>query len=132
MTPATVSRANRRQSTFRCTTWLAADAAVVKLSTACTPADAAAGVTPRLSRSVLEMTPNAMPSAPSTSCAKKPTATNGSASRSEKVEKSNTRARAPAEWMLGSRRPRPKRAHHKGAHGEWRVANRCHFYDRLL
>jgi hypothetical protein len=40
---------------------------VVKLSTVCTPADAAAGAMPRLKSSVLEMTPNAIPSAPSTS-----------------------------------------------------------------
>jgi hypothetical protein len=53
------------------------DTQVVKVSTVCTPAEAAAGATPRLISKVLEMTPNAIPSEPSTSCAAKPAATNG-------------------------------------------------------
>src|SRR5690606_21639543 len=52
---------------------------VVKLSTMCTPAEAVAGGTPStLTSRVLEMTPKAIPSAPSTSWAAKPTAMNGS------------------------------------------------------
>jgi hypothetical protein len=38
----------------------------------CTPADAAAGGTPMLTRIVLEIWPKAMPSAPSISCAVNP------------------------------------------------------------
>jgi hypothetical protein len=49
----------------------------VKLSTACTPADAATGGTPRLINKVLEITPKAIPSAPSISCATKPIAAKG-------------------------------------------------------
>ena len=41
------SRRNSRQSTLRCKTWLTPDAAVVKVSTACTLAEASAGGTPR-------------------------------------------------------------------------------------
>ena len=50
---------------------------MVNVSAACTPADAAAGGTPRLISRVLEIWPKAMPSAPSTSCAAKPIRTNG-------------------------------------------------------
>ena len=58
-------------------TWLIPEAPVVKTSTAWTLAEAAAGGTPRLISRVLEITPNAMPSAPSTSCAAKPTRMKG-------------------------------------------------------
>ena len=57
---------------------------MVKVSTVWTPAEAAAGGTPRLSSRVLEITPNAMPSAPSISWAAKPTAMKGS--RSHQVD----------------------------------------------
>ena len=51
------------------------DAPVVNNSTKCTPADARAGATPMtLTSKVLQMTPKAIPSAPSTNCAAKPTA----------------------------------------------------------
>ena len=45
MTPGIASRANRRQSTFLWRIWLAPDTPVVKVSTVCTPAEAAAGGT---------------------------------------------------------------------------------------
>jgi hypothetical protein len=55
------------------------DAAVVNISTRCTAEDARAGATPSApTMSVLAMTPKAMPSAPSTSCAANPTAMKGS------------------------------------------------------
>ena len=50
---------------------------MVNVSAVCTPADAAAGGTPMLISKVLEICPNAMPSAPSTICAAKPIATKG-------------------------------------------------------
>lgn len=51
------------------------DAPVVNISTKWTAAEARAGATPMtLTSSVLQMTPKAMPSAPSTNCAAKPTA----------------------------------------------------------
>jgi len=51
---------------------------VVKVSTVCTIADACAGGTPiTLTSSVELITPNAIPSAPSTIWAAKPTAMNG-------------------------------------------------------
>ena len=54
------------------------DVAVVKHSTTWTRCEASAGGTPITPTSkVLEMTPKAMPSAPSTACAAKPTAMNG-------------------------------------------------------
>jgi hypothetical protein len=65
-------RKNSRQSTLRWATWLMPDTAVVKVSAVWTPADAAAGGTPMLISKVLEICPNAMPSAPSTICAAKP------------------------------------------------------------
>jgi hypothetical protein len=67
-----------RQLTLRCTAWLMPETAVVKVSTAWTPAEADAGGTPSESSKVFEMTPNAMPSAPSTICAAKPTAAKAS------------------------------------------------------
>jgi len=60
-------RANSFQSTLRAIVWLTPETAVVAISTVCTPAEAAAGGTPSATRAVVEMTPNAMPSAPSTS-----------------------------------------------------------------
>ncbi len=56
------------------------DTAVVNVSAACTQALVVAGGTPRLSMTDEEMTPYAMPMAPSTICAAKPTATNNSRS----------------------------------------------------
>ena len=78
ITPGMTSLRNSFQSTLRCATWLIPDAAVVKVSTACTLADATAGGTPITVTSRVELiTPKAMPSAPSTTCAAKPIATNG-------------------------------------------------------
>ena len=55
------------------------ETAVVKHSTRWTRCDATAGGRPITATSkVFEITPKAMPSAPSTSCAAKPTAINGS------------------------------------------------------
>jgi hypothetical protein len=56
--------------------WAIPDAAAVNTSAACTLALAVAGRTPRLGRIAAEVRPSAMPMAPSTSCAAKPTATN--------------------------------------------------------
>ncbi len=79
MTPGMTSRRNSRQSTFRCRVWLTPEAAVVKVSTAWTLADAIAGDTPMtLTSNVLLISPKAIPSAPSTTCAAKPTAMKGS------------------------------------------------------
>ena len=50
----------------------AAEAPVVKTSAVCTSALACAGGIPIASIADVEMTPNAMPSAPSIICAKKP------------------------------------------------------------
>ena len=61
---------------------------MVNTSTAWTLAEAAAGSTPRLTSKVLEITPNAMPSAPSTSCAAKPTRMKGRMSAKLKIEQS--------------------------------------------
>ena len=73
--PGTTSRANSRQSTLPCTAWLIPEAAVVNTSTRWTLAEARCGGTPSaVTINVLAMTPNAMPSAPSTSCAVKPIA----------------------------------------------------------
>ncbi len=64
---------------FRCQMWLAPEALVVNISTRWTLADALAGGMPStLTSKVCEMTPKAMPSAPSIACAAKPTAMNGS------------------------------------------------------
>ena len=88
--PGMTMRKNRRQSTLRWATWLMPDTAVVKVSAVWTPAEAAAGGTPMTSSKVLEICPNAMPSAPSTICAAKPIRmkgkrTEGSASKSAKM-----------------------------------------------
>ena len=72
-TPATPSRVTSRQSTLRCHRCEPADAPVVKISAVCTIALACAGGRPIESIAVVQITPNAMPSAPSTSCARKPT-----------------------------------------------------------
>src|SRR5205085_5126158 len=73
-TPATPRRATSRQSTLRCHRCEPADPAVVKISAVCTSALACAGGMPIDSIAVVEITPNATPSAPSTSCAAKPIA----------------------------------------------------------
>ena len=66
MTPGMTSRPNNRQSTLPCTLWLIPDAAVVKTSARWTRADACAGAIPStLTNNVLEISPNAMPKAPS-------------------------------------------------------------------
>ncbi len=62
-----------RQSTlpnFQCA---APETSVVPISEKCTAADAAAGATPTASSIVEEVTPYAIPSEPSTSCAMSPT-----------------------------------------------------------
>jgi len=105
ITPGRTSRTNSRQSTLRCATWLIAETMVVKVSAVWTPAEAAAGGTPVLISSVLEIWPNAMPSAPSTSCAAKPiSAKITSAVGSAKM--SGTMAEVP----LLERRSLPQRA----------------------
>ena len=74
-------------------TWLMPDAAVVKVSTAWTLAEATAGGTPiTLTSRCRLITPNAMPSAPSTICAAKPTAMNGRIASSDGEPKVEHRA----------------------------------------
>ena len=58
---------------LRCHQCDAPDAAVVKISAMWTMALACAGDVPNESMTVVAVTPNAMPSAPSTSCANSPT-----------------------------------------------------------
>src|ERR1051325_617624 len=70
--PATPSRSTNRQSTLRCQMCEAAEPAVVKISAVCTIALACAGGIPIDSMAVVEIIPNAIPSAPSTSCAANP------------------------------------------------------------
>jgi hypothetical protein len=65
ITPGMTILTKSLQLTLRCAAWLIADTPVVKLSTVCTLAEAAAGGTPMLTSRVEEITPNAMPSAPS-------------------------------------------------------------------
>ena len=77
MMPGMTIRKNSRQSTLRWATWLMPETAVVKVSAVWTPAEAAAGGTPMLSSMVLEIWPNAMPSAPSTICAANPISDEG-------------------------------------------------------
>ena len=62
--------------------------ALVKHSTMCTRCEARAGGTPSTpTSSVFMITPNAMPSAPSTSCAAKPTPMNGNRAQRSKSPK---------------------------------------------
>jgi hypothetical protein len=68
--------------------WLVPEAAVVKVSATCTPADAAAGGTPRLTSKVVEITPKAIPSAPSISWATNPTAMKAASSATPMEPKS--------------------------------------------
>ena len=90
MMPGMRSRANNFQFTFLCSAWLMPEAAVVKVSTAWTLAEATAGGRPiTLTSNVELIRPNAMPSAPSTSCAAKPIAMNG---RIASIEASETSA----------------------------------------
>ena len=71
--PGMAMRRTMLQSTLRCHQCDAPDAAVVKISAICTMALACAGAVPKLSMTVVAVTPNAMPSAPSTSWASNPT-----------------------------------------------------------
>ena len=61
---------------------------MVKVSTVCTLAEAAAGGTPAEMSKVLEMVPKAMPTAPSTSCAAKPMARKGRISPQSRASQS--------------------------------------------
>ena len=87
-------RRNSFQSMLRAIAWLVPETAVVTVSTAWTPAEAAAGGTPNAMRKLEEIMPKAMPSAPSTSWAKKPTAT--------KVRKSGPRSMAGPCWQAAA------------------------------
>ena len=73
ITPGMAIRFTIVQSTLRCHQCDAPDAAVVKISAMWTIALACAGEVPKLSITVVAVTPNAMPSAPSTACASTPT-----------------------------------------------------------
>ena len=108
--PGMTSRRNSFQSTLRCTTWLTPDAAVVKVSTAWTLAEATAGGTPITVTNRVELiTPNAMPSAPSMTCAAKPIAMNGStwdqsiAVRKSGIAGGNSRRPAKTHWSHRAR-----------------------------
>ena len=91
MTPGMAIRENSFQSTFLCNTWLIPDAPVVKVSTKCTLADARAGGTPiTLTSKVEQITPKAMPSAPSINCAAKPIRMKGAMSCQSSDEKNST------------------------------------------
>lgn len=71
--PGTAMMPTMRQSTlpnFQCD---APDTIVVPTSERCTAAEAAAGAIPAVSSSDDDVTPYAMPSEPSTSCANRPT-----------------------------------------------------------
>src|SRR5687767_13990582 len=70
--PAGARRATSLQLMLRCQIWEAPEDTVVKISVTCVTALAVAGGTPKASMAVVEMTPNAMPCAPSTICAQKP------------------------------------------------------------
>src|SRR5690606_5615616 len=70
------SRKNSLRSTLRMTRWETPDAPVVNTSAVCTLALTAAGGRPRPRRIEEESRPKAMPSAPSISCAPRPTSTN--------------------------------------------------------
>ena len=76
ITPGMAMRLTIVQSTLRCHQCEAPDAAVVKISAMWAMALACAGDDPKLSMTVVAVTPNAMPSAPSTSCANSPTKKN--------------------------------------------------------
>src|ERR687892_1915352 len=73
--PGIPMRLTVRQSTFPNRQWETPATAVVPSSARWTDADAVAGFRPTASRSVDEVAPYAIPRAPSTSCAKKPTIT---------------------------------------------------------
>ena len=92
ITPGSSSRRNSCLSMFPCSRWLIPDVAVVKHSTTWTRCEASAGGTPSTPTiNALEITPKAMPSAPSTSCAAKPTAMNGQSEARSKEPKSIAR-----------------------------------------
>ena len=118
ITPGMTIRRNSRQFTFLCSVWLIPEAPVVKTSTAWTLAEAAAGGTPRLISKVLEITPNAMPSAPSTSWAANPTRMKGSSSA--KVAASRCKRGAPG----GSAGALP------AAHSDAPAGCKCRLADR--
>ena len=71
--PGMPMRMTTFQSTFPNFQWDAPEASVVPISARCTVAEAAAGLVPMASRSVVDVTPYAMPSDPSTSWAPRPT-----------------------------------------------------------
>jgi len=95
--PGITSRASNRQLTFRCRIWLAPDAAVVKVSTAWTLAEARAGGIPITLTSKVELiSPNAMPSAPSINWAAKPIAMKGRIASMLAADRSNIDANTPS------------------------------------
>ncbi|PSK62419.1 hypothetical protein B0E53_05666 [Micromonospora sp. MH33] len=71
--PGSAIRPTTRQSTLPNRQCEIPAARVVPISARCTEAEAAAGATPAKSSRVEEVSPYAMPSAPSTSCAASPT-----------------------------------------------------------
>ncbi len=71
--PGRAIRRTTRQSTLPNRQCATPEASVVPISARCTEADADAGAMPATSSRVEEVTPYAMPSAPSTSWAAKPT-----------------------------------------------------------
>ena len=90
MTPGINSFQNSGHSMLRWSRWLIPDTAVVNTSTTWIRADAVAGGTPITATSrVLQITPNAMPSAPSTSCAAKPIRMKGNSEEGSSTARSN-------------------------------------------
>jgi hypothetical protein len=75
MAPGMPRRRTVRQSMLPKRQWEKPDTAVVPSSARCTEADAAAGASPAARTSEAEVAPYAMPRAPSTSWARKPTIT---------------------------------------------------------
>ena len=79
--PSGARRATSLPLMLRCQTWEAPDAAVAKTSATWVMALALAAGTPKASIEVVAIRPNAVPSAPSTICAQKPTMVKNARSR---------------------------------------------------
>lgn len=79
--PGSAMRVTTRQSTLPNRQCATPAASVVPISARCTEADAAAGATPATSSRVDDVSPYAMPSEPSISCAASPTRARSSSLR---------------------------------------------------
>ena len=74
ITPGIARRTKSARETFFIDRWEMPEARVVKISAACVQAEDTAEDTPNVRRNVEQLTPYAMPSVPSMSCARNPTA----------------------------------------------------------